>query len=100
MSPHKHSPESTNFLIFLIFFLSPKTKTGLGQAILLVGVARGRSTGTQFTFFTSTKVQILTPEELQGIIFLLNTPSIKGPINVCAPEPVTNAGMLTHPDVC
>lgn len=32
---------------------------------------------------------------VKGIIFLLNTPSIKGPVNVCAPEPVTNADFTT-----
>jgi uncharacterized protein (TIGR01777 family) len=31
------------------------------------------------------------PDVVQAIIFMLNTPSLKGPVNVCAPEPVTNA---------
>jgi hypothetical protein len=54
------------------------------------GAPRGCTPGTQFTCFTSTKVQILTPEERDS------SDAPRG----CTPDELLGPRMLTYADVC
>jgi len=53
--------------------------------IFQVGGGGILGSGTQYFSWVS------LVDVVQAIIFILNTPSLNGPVNVCAPEPVTNA---------